>query len=193
MTSRAESLEKTGDPMALRRETVRDLILYHYALLIADAAICGRVDREEVERRGKNYWTFAARRYNQLRRGQISPSAILRENKMLVASGNLCAYCGAGETALQWEHIIPRSKGGPDLIDNMVLACAACNNEKGARDPVEWYGERRPHIPRLVMGKFLKLVYEEHQRMGTLNDRVCPGTEELNTAGLSAIFRIDPS
>ncbi len=29
------------------------------------------------------------------------------------------------------EHVLPRSMGGPDSIDNFVLACAECNNKRG--------------------------------------------------------------
>lgn len=31
------------------------------------------------------------------------------------------------------EHIIPRSKGGTEDIQNLALACVSCNNEKGIR------------------------------------------------------------
>lgn len=29
------------------------------------------------------------------------------------------------------EHIVPRSLGGPNVMSNYVLACAACNNRRG--------------------------------------------------------------
>jgi 5-methylcytosine-specific restriction endonuclease McrA len=31
------------------------------------------------------------------------------------------------------EHIIPRIHGGTDVLENLGLACAACNQEKGLR------------------------------------------------------------
>lgn len=31
------------------------------------------------------------------------------------------------------DHIVPRSKGGSDDIDNLVLSCEVCNNAKKAR------------------------------------------------------------
>ncbi|MGI0073191.1 MAG: HNH endonuclease [Nitrosotalea sp.] len=58
---------------------------------------------------------------------------------------------------LHWEHIIPRSKGGPDTIDNMAQACQRCNLSKSDKDLYEWYGkEKRYDIPRLVLGKVPK-------------------------------------
>ncbi|OAI53019.1 hypothetical protein AYO47_05735 [Planctomyces sp. SCGC AG-212-M04] len=48
-----------------------------------------------------------------------------------------CEYCGLyeGESPLlshQVEHIIPRKHGGTDDLENLALACIACNLFKGA-------------------------------------------------------------
>ena len=93
------------------------------------------------------------------------------------------------EPELDWEHIIPQSRGGPNVIDNMVLACRSCNASKGARDPFEWYGrERRYELPRLVLGKYLKLVFAFHEAAGTLD--ACDLNEDgkLDVFDLGAIF-----
>lgn len=44
-----------------------------------------------------------------------------------------CQYCGHSPPAvvLELDHIIPRSKGGPDSIDNYITACFECNRGKG--------------------------------------------------------------
>ncbi len=49
-----------------------------------------------------------------------------------------CAYCGATDTALQVEHIVPRGRGGSDRLDNLTLACAACNQRKGSKTAAEF-------------------------------------------------------
>lgn len=36
------------------------------------------------------------------------------------------------------DHIVPRSKGGPDSGDNLCLACSPCNGDKGALLLEEW-------------------------------------------------------
>jgi len=50
-----------------------------------------------------------------------------------------CAYCGGqfAERALQCEHIVPASRGGPWSWMNLVAACGACNGRKAARTPEE--------------------------------------------------------
>jgi HNH endonuclease len=34
-----------------------------------------------------------------------------------------------------WDHLIPRSKGGPDTVDNLACCCFICNRVKRAYDP----------------------------------------------------------
>ena len=48
--------------------------------------------------------------------------------------GFTCRYCGKKTPAvvLEVDHIIPRSKGGEDEIENLATACFACNRGKGA-------------------------------------------------------------
>jgi len=46
-----------------------------------------------------------------------------------------CEYCRASEEAFNFafevEHIIPTARGGSDAMDNLALACNACNSYKG--------------------------------------------------------------
>ena len=44
--------------------------------------------------------------------------------------GRKCVYCDAENIPLQVDHIIPRSRGGSDRIDNLTLACGSCNQKK---------------------------------------------------------------
>lgn len=48
-----------------------------------------------------------------------------------------CQYCKAKGVQLTLDHIIPRSRGGPDLWENLVTACVKCNVKKGNRTPKE--------------------------------------------------------
>jgi 5-methylcytosine-specific restriction endonuclease McrA len=47
----------------------------------------------------------------------------------------MCRYCGKtpikdDTVVLCLDHIIPRSKKGPDTADNLVTACMECNTHK---------------------------------------------------------------
>jgi 5-methylcytosine-specific restriction endonuclease McrA len=49
---------------------------------------------------------------------------------------NICAYCGGhfvNFRELSRDHIIPRSRGGPNTWMNIVTSCRKCNAKKGDR------------------------------------------------------------
>ena len=50
-----------------------------------------------------------------------------------------CFWCG-GRVGKQYhvDHVVPLSRGGGDGPDNLVIACAACNLQKGDKLPHEW-------------------------------------------------------
>jgi len=52
---------------------------------------------------------------------------------------NTCQYCGGrfNKADLTIDHVVPRSRGGHDTWENLVLACVKCNVRKGDRTPEE--------------------------------------------------------
>jgi len=50
-----------------------------------------------------------------------------------------CQYCGRKfkPSELSLDHVVPRSRGGPNSWENMVCCCTKCNVRKGGRTPVE--------------------------------------------------------
>jgi 5-methylcytosine-specific restriction endonuclease McrA len=53
--------------------------------------------------------------------------------------GFRCQYCGIGismKTGTR-DHVLPLSRGGPDVLSNVVAACRDCNGRKDARTPEE--------------------------------------------------------
>jgi len=70
------------------------------------------------------------------------------------------------------------------VISNHVPACRSCNSSKGDRDVLEWYRSRQDvQIPRLVWGKYLKLMYETW-RDGGLLELPLPAAERDRWSGL---------
>lgn len=57
--------------------------------------------------------------------------------KVLERDGFRCRYCGKSQedgAKVEVDHVIPRSKGGRDTMDNLVTACFDCN--RGKRDKI---------------------------------------------------------
>lgn len=44
-----------------------------------------------------------------------------------------CVYCGTGGGRLTLDHVVPRSRGGDSVWENVVTSCAPCNLRKGNR------------------------------------------------------------
>jgi 5-methylcytosine-specific restriction endonuclease McrA len=62
-----------------------------------------------------------------------------------------CQYCGGAYQAevLTFDHVVPRSRGGRTVWDNVVTACEPCNLRKGHRLSKEArvFPLRQPHEP----------------------------------------------
>jgi 5-methylcytosine-specific restriction endonuclease McrA len=72
----------------------------------------------------------------------VSRRGVLRRD------GHRCAYCR--RSAATVDHILPRSRGGPDTWENLVACCVRCNHLKGDRTPEEmgWSLHAVPRTPR---------------------------------------------
>ena len=60
-----------------------------------------------------------------------------------------CQYCGSSKPGLTVDHVIPRSRGGESVWENIVASCAACNRRKGNRLPreVRMHPRQSPRAP----------------------------------------------
>jgi len=51
--------------------------------------------------------------------------------RVLRRDANTCFYCG--DSASHADHVIAKAMGGGDELDNLVAACASCNQRKGSK------------------------------------------------------------
>lgn len=138
-------------------KTIKEEILYEYAKLISRSAY-GALQRG-----------FITERFKKLRDGKITISGTIREWEREQELPKTCVYCGS-DKELTTDHLIPRSKGGNESSDNVVLACQACNISRNNRGIFEWLGlKEKDTLHRLVAGKYLKQLLALHEGAGTLD------------------------
>lgn len=181
-------------------KTVRDVIFFQYAKLIVRSSL-GFADGAEAKK--KSYGLIKTK-FRELKDGVISWSDILREDKQLLESEKVCAYCGAGEN-LQWEHIVPKSLavnercgkcGTIQGIHNFVWACRSCNSSKGAMGLYAFYQKKDPdnpkffdYLPALAEKKYLKTIYQCHECAGTLDHADLDGDGVMTALDIDAIVK----
>jgi len=86
----------------------------------------------------------------------------LNRRNVFQRDNHLCQYCGSGSDPLSIDHVVPRSRGGPDVWENVTTACLACNVRKGNRTPRE-AGMPLRQEPRRPLST---LSFEARRRMG---------------------------
>jgi 5-methylcytosine-specific restriction endonuclease McrA len=89
------------------------------------------------------------------------PRAVQRKisRRALFARDNWrCVYCGTAGGRLTLDHVVPRSRGGDSVWENVVTSCAPCNLKKGNRLPEEVAMQlpSRPRAPTPVL--FIRLA-----------------------------------
>jgi 5-methylcytosine-specific restriction endonuclease McrA len=90
---------------------------------------------------GSRPGTTTARGYGW--RWQRLSAAVLRRDR------HVCRYCGGHATTA--DHIVPKSKGGTDSMNNLVAACRSCNGSKGDRDAPKPIEQPRPRFSRRTL------------------------------------------
>jgi 5-methylcytosine-specific restriction endonuclease McrA len=97
-----------------------------------------RIDRPEVIR-----LVSFVRVPRDIHRRRITRKAVLARD------GWTCQYCGSDRPSLTVDHVIPRSRGGESVWENIVASCAPCNRKKGNRLPheIRMHPRRNPRPP----------------------------------------------
>jgi hypothetical protein len=104
-------------------KTIQDLIFWQYAKIISESAGIG-----------KNQYGFVMDRFKKLSSGEINWSTSIREYVREREQPNTCIYCGKKGDDLTLEHILPRSRGGPDTTDMLFLSVNNVTAQKETKD-----------------------------------------------------------
>lgn len=76
-----------------------------------------------------------------LLRYERTPRAVVRltRRNLMLRDQFQCQYCAKRPTQrdLNVDHVMPRSRGGADSWENLVVSCRFCNLKKGRRTPQE--------------------------------------------------------
>jgi 5-methylcytosine-specific restriction endonuclease McrA len=97
-------------------------------------------------------WPHVIRLVNYVR----VPRAIQRKisrRALFARDGWRCAYCGTSSGRLTLDHVVPRSRGGDSVWENVVTSCAPCNLRKGNRllDEIAMQLRTHPRPPAPVL------------------------------------------
>lgn len=109
---------------------------------------------------------------------QSKRNRVTNRHRILSRDHYRCQYCGKRGTAfdLTLDHILPKSRGGRFLAENLATACQRCNNRKGDRTPEEarmplltnpaamFYGLERVELQRAAESRpeWRKYIFLEH-------------------------------
>jgi HNH endonuclease len=92
-------------------------------------------------------------------------SVRLTRRNLMLRDGFQCQYCGKrpSHRDLNVDHVVPRSRGGGDSWENLVVSCRFCNLKKGRRTPLEAGMAllRAPHRPRWSTATQILLVMRQ--------------------------------
>jgi hypothetical protein len=180
-------------------KTIRDLIYYQYAKIIARRAFRA-ADGKEAKNR---HYGFVKEMFRDLKSGAKLWSEITREDWQFVEAEKKCIYCGS-ESDLHKEHIIPKSLAILEKcavcdtiqgIHNQIWACGQCNSIKGRKGLYKFFKGKYPRerkyydlIPTLLEKKYLKTIYYCHSCAGTLDGGDIDGDGELTVLDIDHII-----
>jgi 5-methylcytosine-specific restriction endonuclease McrA len=143
-TERVLVLNATYEPInvcTVRRATV--LVLKSKAEVLERGKGMLRSERMSLERPVVIRLITYVKVPRDVHRRKITRKAVLARDSWT------CQYCGQHKPGLTVDHVIPRSRGGESVWENIVAACASCNRRKGNRTPREasMHPRRHPKPP----------------------------------------------
>ena len=101
-------------------------------------------------------YMIRSKAFKAYKEGRWNIHDLLEFNVEKIRQNNYCWYCGKElePSKLTKDHVFPRSKGGDNDMDNIIMVCKTCNSSKGDMDLFEWYAvimvdtaEEIKHLP----------------------------------------------
>lgn len=104
-------------------------------LLIADKADLLEADDAVVRSATLTLASPAVIRLRYMVRAPRRRVAAVSRRAVFARDDYRCQYCGSQADSI--DHVVPRSRGGRDVWDNLAAACRPCNSAKRDRTPDE--------------------------------------------------------
>ena len=111
------------------------------------------------------YWPSVIVNYNG---HSFRKEVKLKKESLFYRDHRKCVYCGDDLTlqSITFDHLVPRSKGGHHIWENVVAACRKCNAEKSDSLSPRWKPRKKPWRPNFyemleIRRKYPIIVYDE--------------------------------
>ena len=104
----------------------------HVLVYKGKAEVIERLDRPLASATTTFPWPHVIRLVTYIR----VPRAVQRKisrRALFARDGWRCVYCGSAGGRLTLDHVVPRSRGGDSVWENVVTSCAPCNLRKADR------------------------------------------------------------
>ena len=90
-----------------------------------------------------------AKAFKAYKEGRWNIHDLFEFNIAKIKQNDYCWYCGKEmePSKLTKDHVFPKSKGGANDMDNIIMVCKECNSSKGKMDLFEWYFTIRKELP----------------------------------------------
>jgi len=108
----------------------------HVLVFKGKAEVLETLDRPLRSATSTFVWPHVIRLVNYVRVPRRVQRKISRR-ALFARDGWRCVYCGSTAGRLTLDHVIPRSRGGGSVWENVVTSCSPCNLRKGNMTPAE--------------------------------------------------------
>lgn len=171
-----------------RFENFGEMLYWSYANL---QMLCAAINMGKTKY-DRSCYMVRAKAFKAYKEGRWNIHDLFENNIAKLKSDCVCWYCGEvfdDKSKLTIDHVFPRSKGGTNDMNNIIMVCKHCNSSKRDTDLLEWYfvqHRKFPSIPILV--HYLKQIYFYAKDNDLLNKR----REEIEQMSLPFNYRYIP-